>query len=230
MKKIALVLSAFLLTAPALANQGFYGELSLGSANNEIETDYSYDYNSDSLGDVQIGSDSGTLKSSGNSTSYGVRLGYQFNEYVTAEIGYHQYGTWDDTFVNENNETIKDQAETSATSVGIKGVLPLSKDFSLFARLGSATWDIKTSSSDVSAPAQVKNQKQDGTDIYYGIGGEYNINKRFSVGLEYTVLNIDWDNSYGNGNDDIGYSNEFEGFTSNSGSINNLALLLKVKF
>jgi len=234
MKKIPFVcsiilstaISSLLLTAPALADSGVYAELSAGSAKHKAEIN-SVTSNGTYMGEafaVTEAEKESILNESG--TSFGIRFGYQFNDYIAVELGHHQYGEADEKYVDKYGDNIHSKLKSSATSVGIKGILPLSDDFSLFARAGIAKWDMKITVSDSSSPDELNSFKDDNNDLYYGIGAEYNINETVSLGLEYSMLDMGFDLHRSETSQDFSYSSVAKG----KYQVNNLALLLKVSF
>ena len=236
MKKIALLCSTVLSTtissliltapAPALAGSGFYAELSAGSANHKAEVN-SVTYNAIYLGTTYTETE--TEKESllnENGTLFGIRFGYQFNDYIAVELGHQQYGEVDEKYVDEYGDNIHNKLKSSATSGGIKGILPLSDDFSLFARAGISKWDMKLTVSDSSSPDEPYSFKDDNNDLYYGLGAEYNFSETVSLGLEYTMLDMDWNLYRSESSQDFSYSSDVEG----SYQLSNLALILKINF
>jgi OOP family OmpA-OmpF porin len=229
MKKISLVLSTIIpslfLTVSATAS--FYAELSAGSAKNKAETNYSATYTSTYFGEAQTETETGKDSSSSEkSTSFGIRFGYLFNDYIAVELGHHQYGEWDDKEQYESGDGSSAKIESSSMSAGIKGIFPVSEDFSLFARAGIAKWDFKATST----LNEFEPVKKDDNDIYYGIGAEYNFSESISFGVEYSVIDMEWEESqFDEGTyDDFSYST-----TSNyktNYKVENISLLLKVSF
>ncbi len=230
MKKIAIALStiipSLLLSNTAFAEAGFYGELSAGIASNKADMNYTSTFSSYFAGDNYTETETGNDSTSEDTTSLGLRLGYQFNEYIALELGYHQYGESDDTYTDEYGDVISDKVETSSISAGLKAILPLSEQFSLFARAGMAKWDLKATSTDSSAPGDVFVLNQDDNDIYYGVGAEYSFNETISLGIEYSVIDMGWNISSAETTEYYSFSSD----ASISYEVSNLALLLKVSF
>jgi OOP family OmpA-OmpF porin len=223
---VSATISSLLLTAPVVADDGFYAELSAGTAKNKTKSVFNSTYRSTFQGQNETETDVDSQSASQNSTAFGIRLGYQFNDYFAFELGHHQYGEAKKSYVDEYSDTITDKLESSSTSAGIKGMLPLTDDFSLFARGGLAKWDVKGTSSDSYDPGEVYQLKKDGNDIYYGVGVEYSFTERVSLGLEYSVLDMDWSNNTSQDYGDFSYS-----VAGNFNyKVENLSLLLKVSF
>jgi opacity protein-like surface antigen len=230
MKKIYFVLStaisSLLLATPAIAGSGFYGELSAGSAKNNVKGSYSVTSTYNYMGQTYTDAEAGKETSSDNSTSLGIRLGYQFNDYIAVEVGHHQYGEVKDNYVDEVGDTINDKIESSSMSAGIKGILPLSDNFSVFARAGIAKWDFKAASTDSSMPNETFKFKEDGEDMYYGIGAEYSFTEMISVGVEYSVLDMGWKKS----ESDTWENGSYSSISKLNYEVENILLLLKISF
>lgn len=229
MKKIAFVLSTavstLLLATPAIANSGFYAELSAGSVKNKAGV--SAVYTTTSFSETKNETENDPKAFSEGSTSFGLRLGYKFNNYVALELGHHQYGESTDNYVDDFGDTINDKVDSSSTSVGIKGMLPLTDELSLFARAGMAKWNFKASSTDSSIPdEQEAPVKENGNDIYYGAGVEYRFTDTISLGIEYSVLNMGWELSESGTYEDFSYTAE----SKVNYKVENIALLLKISF
>ncbi len=233
MKKIAFVLSTVIpgLFLTASATAGFYAELSAGSAKNKAETNYSITSTSTYFGETQTETETGTDSSSSEkSTSFGVRFGYQFNNYIAVELGHHQYGEWDDKEQGESGDSTSAKIESSSISAGIKGIYPLTEDLSLFARAGIAKWDFKATVTDSSALDAIEPLKKDDNDIYYGIGAEYSVNESISLGVEYSVLDMGWGGSLSDAGTHEDYSYSSTGHFKTNYKVENISLLLKVSF
>ena len=167
---------AFATTAlPAAADNGFSAEFLLGSADQELTASDSVD----------------SIKLSDNSTSYGVRGVYQFNDYFGVELGYQESGEGKKSFVDEFDATIGTEFETRQINVGVKGMLPLQGGFSLVGRLGLSSWDFDADLTDSDFPGVVAELSDSGSDLYYGVGGQYRFSDKLYMGLEYTMLNVD---------------------------------------
>ena len=234
MKKIALSLSivipSLLLSAPTLSQQGFYTELSAGSVKSKAQIDSVVTYSLIYLDNTETTTESYSETESYDSTSLGLRLGYQFNEYIAIEAGYHNYGEAKDNYIDEFDDTINVKISSSAVSFGIKGSLPISDHFSIFARTGMAKWDFKSSFTDSSMPGEVEQLKESDKDIYYGIGAEYRFNETISLGLEYSLLSMGWKDIESEYEQYSGVDFSYSLDKKVDYKVQNLALLLKISF
>lgn len=193
MKKSVTLLSSLLFSTFSFAGAGFYAELSVGQADSSVESVYSFSesYTFEGITTNDIGSESETT-SLGKSTSFGLRLGYQFNNYIALELGHHEYGEVTTNYTDAWQDEITDTVNSSATSLGVKAILPISDSFALFARGGYAKWDLQMKSTDSSVPGEVFSGSEDDNDIYYGLGAEFNLTESISLGLEYSIITMSW--------------------------------------
>jgi len=99
------------------------------------------------------------------STAIGVFGGYSFNEYIAGELAYVDFGSAD----VDGGGSVKGYA----TSIAAVGSWPLAKEFSLFAKLGYASTEVKDGTSESKS------------DVTYGIGGQYNATSNIGIRLGY---------------------------------------------
>jgi opacity protein-like surface antigen len=76
-------------------------------------------------------------------------------------------------------------------AVGVVGKIPLNDGFELFGKVGFHAWDVE-----LSAPG-FNSLTDDGSDIYYGIGANYNLSQKLSLGVSYNSYTLDSDDSDG---------------------------------
>ena len=177
------VLTVIMLSAPSFAGDSGFGVFgAIGQAKHDI------DISNDN--DIRITNDS--------DTSFAIGGEYRFNSNFTIEVRYDDYGNMTtspkDEGVTGYNEILAD-----SLSAGIKGGIPLSEQFSIFAKIGFSSWDINTNysfnySSLNSTSTESGSLSESGKDLYYGFGGQYSINENIVIGLDYTMLTIDVDN------------------------------------
>lgn len=143
------------------------------------------------LGSAQQETDlNGYATTSGSDISAGVRGSFSFNPNFAVELAYQGYGETDDTFVDSYGDTVNFQFRSSAINVGVKGSVPLQNGISLNARAGMSLWDVGFTATDSSKPGAVAALDDDGSDLYYGIGVQFNVSETFIVGAEYTITDI----------------------------------------
>jgi opacity protein-like surface antigen len=154
----------------ASAENKLSAEILLGMANQEISTS--------------------DTSPSGDDISIGFRGAMSLHKNISAEISYHNYGEADDIHIDGFGDTINSKWTTTAFNLGAKGIFPLDNGVSLNARLGISIWDTELKFTDSSIPGQEFKAEDDGTDLYYGIGAEYDINSNMYVGAEYTLTKM----------------------------------------
>ena len=141
-------------------------------------------------------------------------------------MGHNKYGNLDGFDIDEFGDAVIDKIESSSSTVGIKGLLPLFDDFSVFARLGIANWDFEASSTNSSLPNELVLIKGDGNDIYYGVGAEYRIYETFSIGIEYSVIDMGLSEAVSENYEYLSYS----GTTTVDYKIESISLSLKMSY
>lgn len=96
---------------------------------------------------------------------YGGFLGYQYNQNLAVEAQFTGIGKT--TAINGSS------IKGDAFSLAAVGVLPISRDFELFGKLGVAS--TKTTSSGFASQGASR------TGLSYGIGGQYGISQNFAL-------------------------------------------------
>lgn len=112
--------------------------------------------------------------------SFRGNIGYQFNPYAGAELGYTSFGTIYDT---QNNQIDASQ-EAGAYTASAVGTLPLGEKFGLFGRVGAARYDLENNGTIQGLPV-----KGGDGDIkpYYGAGARVNLTENFALRAEYQI-------------------------------------------
>ena len=107
--------------------------------------------------------------------------GYDINKNFAIEAGYTDAGE-----VSASGGGGTATAELTALSLYGKGTVPLNETFSLFGKVGLASWE-----ADLSATGYGSLGSEDGTDLAIGIGGEFNVNNTFGVRAEWERVDAD---------------------------------------
>lgn len=145
------LITAALLSAPSFAESNGFGIFgAIGQANHDI------------------------ISLSDSDTSFAIGGEYKFNANFAVEGRYDDYGSVD------FNEADSGDVSGSSFGAGVKGIIPLNEQFSLFAKMGLASWNLGDSEDDES-----------GTDLYYGFGAQYMATEQFGLGLDYTMLDAE---------------------------------------
>jgi len=124
-----------------------------------------------------VGGDIGSTKfkvlgESDNKTGFGAVVGYKLNTNVAFELAARRLGTWKED---------GDELSANALQVSALGILPLSNEFSLFARLGVSRNSLDLDEGRVSVSVHK-------TKAFFGLGGSYQIDKALSLRAEYANL------------------------------------------
>ena len=110
-----------------------------------------------------------TLTSGPSSTGAAVAVGHRYNEHMAIELAYDDSGA------------LKSAPEkTTAFSVAAIGIIPFNASFEGYARLGYANAHTKD---DLGATANH-------WDVTYGLGVEYRVNTKYSVGLGWNRIRV----------------------------------------
>lgn len=181
MKRISSALAAilpafaFAFSAPATAQDaGWYIGGAYGMTSFDIDT---------------TGVTSPTVDDS--DTGFKIYGGFQFNKHLGAEIGYVDAGKA--TFSGSAIPSLgigafSGQYEITAITFAAVGTLPLNESFALFAKAGLAAWDATASASIAGFTGTADDS---GTDLLYGIGARYNLNKNWGITLEYEAVDAE---------------------------------------
>lgn len=129
---------------------------------------------------------------------YGLFAGYRFNKYFSVQVGYRDYGAFNDRLYNEesdNGESL--EIEVDSWALTATGDLPLSSQFSGFAEIGVVFWDIETDGNGsyglilLPAPLPPAIESGSGTDLVLGAGVRYLIDNNWSTALSYRYFEFD---------------------------------------
>lgn len=210
-----LLITSILLTAmPAVAAGKFSGELLLGESAQQFDASVGF------TGSTPTETLSSPKK---HSNSYGIRGSYQPFRFFALELEYQNYEKFT---VGENFQHL--MLDADALNLGVKGILPLSRGYSLSAGLGLAHWDVDSSlsssfdSSDIGVNNDANRMDGQGNDPYYTLSANYQINEKIVVGLNYSVVTMKWALRNDTSNDHFYVNFEHE--------IKNIALSVGVRF
>lgn len=121
------------------------------------------------------------FESGSNNSGYNVAVGKYINSNISIELGYADFGDG-----SENIGGVDAEFEATAIQVSALGYLPVSEKAGLFARIGVE----KISTEDSN------NNETDDTDLFYGVGGYYNVSDNIDIRLEaqrHEIQNIELD-------------------------------------
>ncbi len=106
--------------------------------------------------------------------------GYSFNKYIAIEAAYMDWGEADD-----DTYPIWTLSGNSLKAA-VKGIFPVNDMFSLIGKIGVHSWDLEVK--DSSDRLQGDN---DGSDSFFALGAEFNINKHFAISASAARYNVD---------------------------------------
>jgi OOP family OmpA-OmpF porin len=122
--------------------------------------------------------------------------GYGFNPNIAVEFGYLDLG---------EAEISGGGASASATADGFTlagvGMFPVSSNVNILAKIGLFNWDAEA---EVNLFGTVMRADDSGTDVFYGFGAQFDVNKSVAIRAEYEIYDID-----GEDVDNIGLSAVF---------------------
>jgi len=169
MKKALIIAAAFavlraMTPLAALADDGFYVGGSVGSASLSDDFD---GFNVDS-----------------DSTAFRLVAGWQFNDYLSVEGGYQNFGAFDQRFT-VNGQTVDVSLDADGFTLGGTGSLPLSDRFALYGRVGAFFWD---------GDAEINNVSQarpEDKNLYLGAGVSFALVGRLKLIVDWTRFHLD---------------------------------------
>jgi opacity protein-like surface antigen len=138
-------------------------------------------------------------------TSIGFRFSYSPLDFLAIEASYQDYGKPSITNYQTFFGALLDEEyefRTTALNVGVKGIFPVNDNIDINFRLGFSNWDLENiysgtvtyfsiyTENEITEPAN-GSDKFDGTDLYYGIGAQYDVTSELFVGLEHTISKLD---------------------------------------
>lgn len=123
-------------------------------------------------------------------TTWTVSGGYMFHPYLGAEIGYRDLGKWSATATGPGG-TARATIEIDGFVFGAIGRIPVAERFSIIPRAGFFMWDGKGVVT--LNGATVSTVSDDGTDLYLGIGAQFEISKQFHIGAHFSRYDADGD-------------------------------------
>lgn len=144
----------------------------------------------------------------------GLQVGYRFNSYVAAEVGYLDLGEG----LYEANMTVTDGFETAPVEVSARvvsagptaavlGILPVGTSFDVHAKAGVLFADTKfrVRVRDVAFSENVFHDEVNGGEMetFFGVGGAWNINDSYSLRFEYQRFLDIGDDATGEGDVDM---------------------------
>ncbi|MEO7725810.1 MAG: outer membrane beta-barrel protein [Burkholderiales bacterium] len=168
--------------APAAAEfTNFYGVLSVGRAKNSVQAIAVDNY------DLANGFATSTTSASSASNVGKIQLGYAFGKTFALEGGYNYMGKA--TFnTNTNLGSFNGNRETSLFNLDMVGKIPLNDRFSVLGRVGGYYWKTESQLPNAATRSTTK-IGENGFDIKFGAGVQYEFTDRFGMRAEYERFN-----------------------------------------
>lgn len=112
-------------------------------------------------------------------TAFSVFGGYQFNRYFGLEAGYADFGKLEPRGSGPD-------FEANSVYLTAVGTVPITDNFSAYAKAGFQRWDL-----DTAIPSVVGNADDSGTDPTYGVGVQYRFTDHVALRGEYSRFEIE---------------------------------------
>jgi len=114
--------------------------------------------------------------------------GYQLNEVLAVEGGYISFGEMDGPIVPSTFGNISTSVEPTGLEVAAVGNFPINSQFSLFGKVGLLAWDFKANAS---LPGISASDSTTGTDVFFGLGAQYEISANLAVRGSWESYSMD---------------------------------------
>ncbi|WP_129647401.1 porin family protein [Peristeroidobacter agariperforans] len=153
---------------------GFYAGVGVGTATIELDT-------------IEVDDDF-DFKFDADDTAFKVFGGYNFNQYFAIEATYYDGGEQEETIISFPGFNSSIEVGTSGLIASAIGRVPLGDLFSLYGKLGFASYDaeIKTL---VNGDVVFEEDGSD-DDVAYGVGASFNIGSQFELRAEYEAISL----------------------------------------
>ena len=137
-----------------------------------------------SIGSAELSESFDQFDVDDDSTAYRINVGWRFNDYLTIEGGYHNFGRFDQTF-DDAGTPIRVSLKADGLTLGGVGNLPVSDRVSLFARAGAFFWDGDAEINDVTAA------RPEDTNLYFGAGVRLSLTDELSATADGSRYDLD---------------------------------------
>lgn len=175
MKRHALLLTVLLAGSPPAA---FAGGPFVGASVGNADID-------EALGNIGPPDDRIEINLDDDSPGWSAFAGYELGRYVGIRAGYIDFSTFDDILdFGIPGASIID-VDLDGWTLGVDGYLPVWNWFRLTAHVGVIQWDAK-----VQIDFTAIDRSEDGSDVYYGAGIEFDLANVVTLGSSYTRYEI----------------------------------------
>lgn len=138
---------------------------------------------------LDLGFTNPSTTSNTKDTGYRAFGGYQLHKYIAIEAAYVDLGRFGFRTDVTPKGSLSGSTRIDGFEVSALGTLPIGDRFGVFARVGALAGETRTSytgSGSIETLIGGDNQKRRSTELVYGAGAMYNINKNFSVRGEWS--------------------------------------------
>jgi len=139
-----------------------------------------------SAGDTYAGGSLGSASpdSSSFDDSIGWKIfgGYALNEVLSVEGGYTSFGEMDGPMQFGATNVL----EITGFEVAAVGSFPINSQLSVFGKVGLLSWE-----AELSNPNSTATNNNSGSDLFYGIGGQYEISGNLAIRASWESYSMD---------------------------------------
>lgn len=139
------------------------------------------------IGSTKVGDDISGVDDS--DTGFKIFGGYAFNKNLAVELGYFDLGeasgSFSDPFIGDASFDVG----VSGLNASVVGRVPVSETFSLFGKLGFASYDLDGHVTIFGLGSASDSQSE--TDLTYGIGAALSLGPQWEVRAEYEAIDVD---------------------------------------
>lgn len=139
---------------------------------------------------VGVGAGRATLETRAGGTGFdlddtGYRLfaGFRMASWLSIEGGYTDLGN-----LSGSHEEISYEAQSEMLAAHAVGVLPISPRARIFAKIGLASWDTRST---VTSGETTDRRDANGIDLSYGFGLGYDLTRRLGLRLDWETCDFD---------------------------------------
>jgi hypothetical protein len=134
------------------------------------------------LGAAYLNSDTEFGSHSGDTNGFELNLGYSFNNYLAAEVGYLDFGTLNLPEIPDSGGRVN--SDGLAMQIVVR--YPVRK-FTLYGELGNLWWNSDADLTTIAGPVE---QDTDGNDLMYGVGLGYDLTSHFAINIDVKATNF----------------------------------------
>lgn len=134
-------------------------------------------------GEASLEAPAGDARFSVDDTGYKVFLGFRMARWLAIEGGYTDLGN-----LNGVQDAVSYEAQADLLTALAVGVLPITPRARLFAKIGLASWDTLSTTTDGDL---TERRDANGIDLAYGFGLGYDLTRRLGLRLEWETYDFD---------------------------------------